>query len=255
MKNSANTTPQNIYDDPVFFSGYKTLRETDSGLNGVLEVPAFLRLLPNLDGLQILDLGCGFGHFARYAISQKAAGVVAIDVSEHMLEEAKKLTNDPAIAYELCAIEEFTPQHTHFDLVTSSLALHYVEDYQRVLARVFQALKPGGKFVFSVEHPMCTASPTGWIRDAEQHALYWTVDNYQQQGMRNTQWFVNNVRKFHRTMECYVNELLSAGFRLESLCEPTPIQSALETRPGLLDECRRPPFLLIAASKPASKAY
>jgi ubiquinone/menaquinone biosynthesis C-methylase UbiE len=149
-----NKPPQNIYDDLVFFNGYKTLRETDSGLNGALEFPALLRLLPDLKGLRILDLGCGFGHFARYASSQQAVCVVAVDISERMLAEAKKLTNDAAITYELCAIEAFAPQSNHFDLVTSSLALHYVEDYAGVLGRVFQALKSGGKFIFSVEHPI-----------------------------------------------------------------------------------------------------
>ncbi len=69
------SAPQNIYDDASFFEGYRTLRQGDTGLNGALESPAMKRLLPNLAGLHVLDLGCGFGDFARYARAHGAASV------------------------------------------------------------------------------------------------------------------------------------------------------------------------------------
>jgi len=59
--------PQNIYDNQQFFEGYKHLRDQDTGLNGALEVPAIRPLLPDLSGKRVLDLGSGFGGFARYA--------------------------------------------------------------------------------------------------------------------------------------------------------------------------------------------
>jgi SAM-dependent methyltransferase len=145
--------PQNVYDDAAFFAGYKALREQDSGLNGALEVPALRRLLPDLAGVSVLDLGCGFGHFARYVRRAGAATVTAIDVSHRMLEEAARLTDDPKVTYLHCAIERYEPTPNAFDLAVSSLALHYVADYRGAAWRVFAALKPGGRFVFSVEHP------------------------------------------------------------------------------------------------------
>ncbi|UGA37555.1 hypothetical protein JOS77_26880 [Chromobacterium haemolyticum] len=57
---------QNIYDHPVFFSQYQALRDNDSGLNGALEQPALRDALPPLSGADVLDLGCGFGDFARW---------------------------------------------------------------------------------------------------------------------------------------------------------------------------------------------
>lgn len=60
--------PQNIYDDPDFFAGYKQLRTQGTGLNDVLELPALLSLLPTtLKDLRVLYLGCGSGDFARKA--------------------------------------------------------------------------------------------------------------------------------------------------------------------------------------------
>jgi SAM-dependent methyltransferase len=244
---SAALMPQNIYDDMTFFEGYKSLRDADTGLNGALEIPALHGLLPELSNLHVLDLGCGFGEFARFASAQGAASVTGVDISARMLEEAVRLTNDPSVSYERCPIEQYRPAADSFNLVVSSLALHYVEDYAGVVERVFKALKPGGHFVFSVEHPLCTAYPAGWVRDNEGHRRYWPVDHYREEGKRDTRWFVDGVIKYHRTVETYVNTLIRSGFLLEHLGEPGPTAEALKARPTLEAERRRPPFLLLRA--------
>jgi 2-polyprenyl-3-methyl-5-hydroxy-6-metoxy-1,4-benzoquinol methylase len=246
---SDNSKPQNIYDNPVFFAGYKALRQNDTGLNGAMEVPALRRLLPPLAGKSVLDLGCGFGHFARQARAAGATRVTALDVSRNMLDEAARLTADSAITYVHCSIEEYTPRPHSFDLVASSLSLHYVANYPAVAMRVFNALQPKGWFVFSVEHPICTANPAGWIRDGDGRALHWPLNNYQQEGWRATTWFVEGVKKYHRTVASYVNGLTGAGFRIEHLVEPMPSAEALAVRPALAIETRRPAFLLLAASR------
>ncbi|MQT33802.1 methyltransferase domain-containing protein [Pseudomonas helleri] len=250
MSDTTSPRPQNVYDDPVFFEGYKNLRQKDSGLNGVLEIPAFHALLPKLQGLKVLDLGAGFGDFARYARSQGAQAVTAVDISQKMLSEARHLTHDDKIVYVHHPIESFTPQAQAFDLVVSSLALHYVDDYAAVVKRVYASLVPGGQFVFSVEHPLCTAQPSGWVLSSEGERLHWPLDNYHYETERQSRWFVENVTKFHRTLQTYVNTLIAADFRLDHLGEPTPLPHALKERSSLTDALRRPPFLLLAVSKP-----
>lgn len=250
MSNSEQR-PQNVYDDPVFFEGYRALRQADSGLNGLLEIPALHALLPQVRGKRVLDLGCGFGDFARHARDLGAAAVTAVDISEKMLAEARRLTEDDQIKYVHHTIEDFVPDSQAFDLVVSSLALHYIEDYAAVVRRVFTSLAPGGTFLFTVEHPLCTAHPSGWVLSAQGERLHWPLDNYQREGKRHVQWFVDDVTKFHRTLETYVNTLITAGFRLEHLGEPRPPVAALQARPALDETLRRPPFLLIVASKPA----
>lgn len=288
--------PQNIYDNPLFFSGYKALRDNDSGLNGVLEIPALRAALPSLRGLHVLDLGCGFGDFARYARQQGAASVLGLDVSQKMLATARELTPDPAITYHHGAIEDFRPHEdaatgtteveakpttatetagatvaaaatkaatvkaeaatpdalpTAFDLAVSSLALHYVRDYAAAVRAVYASLRSGGKFVFSVEHPIMTANPQqDWIYDASGQRLYYPLLGYQHEGKRDTRWFVDGVIKYHRTVQTYVNTLLAAGFRLERLDEPVPTAAAMDSRDDLRWQLERPPFLLIAAAKP-----
>lgn len=241
---SSVSTPvaQNIYDDKTFFEGYKALRQNETGLNSALETPALRRLLPELCKLNILDLGCGFGNFSRYAREKGARSVTGVDISCRMLEEARRLTSDAAITYENHAIETYAAPPQFFDLVVSSLALHYVADYVGLVARVFQALKPGGSFVFSVEHPLCTAHPLGWVKDHDGQYLHWPVDRYRDEGLRHTRWFVDDVVKYHRTVESYVNGLIASGFQLAHLGEPAPTEEALARRPELRSECRRPPF-------------
>lgn len=243
-------TPQNVYDDPTFFAGYAELRRTGSGLNAVLEQPALHRLLPPLSGVTVLDLGTGMGGFARYAREQGARRVVGVDVSARMLAEARRLTRDRAIEYVEAPIEAYVAEPGAFDLVTSSLALHYVADYAGVVALAHRALVPGGRLVFSVEHPMVTArAEQEWLRDASGRDDVWPVDGYGVEGARHTRWFRDDVIKYHRTVATYVNALVGGGFTLIALEEPSPSDEAIAARAELESERRRPPFLLIAAER------
>lgn len=242
---------QNIYDNPEFFQGYKSLRQNDTGLNGALELPALHAQLPSLQGLRILDLGCGFGDFARFARQKGASHVLGLDVSEKMLAEAARLTDDDGITYAQLPMEDFPDVPEAFDLVVSSMALHYIKDYDAIVRKAFNTLRPGGMLVFSVEHPCCTANPVGWVRDQDGNATHWPLDKYQEEGERTTAWFVDGVTKYHRTVETYVSTLLAAGFMLKHLGEPRPLREFLEERSWLQETLRRPPVLLLSALKPS----
>jgi ubiquinone/menaquinone biosynthesis C-methylase UbiE len=243
------SSAQNIYDDPSFFEGYEKLRRTATGLNEVLEQPALRSMLPkSFEGMRILDLGCGFGDFARKARREGASAVVGIDISLRMLERAIALTDDPAIEYRHSSIEQLGLDEVPFDAVVSSLTMHYVEDYSGAVRRIAGLLKPGGRLAFSVQHPMCTALPQQqWVRDADGRPLHWPVDNYHLEGRRETKWFIDGVIKYHRTVETYVTGLISTGFSLSSLKEPQPIHEPSIAVPDLDLHLRRPPFLLLAA--------
>jgi len=245
---------QNIYDNPDFFAGYKKLRDKATSLNEALEQPALWSLVGDrLDGLKVLDLGCGFGNFSRKARALGALSVTGVDISENMLAEAKKRTSDPRIEYRRASMEELELEPQIFDLVVSSLMLHYVCDYPSALRKIASCLKPGGRLVFCVEHPINTAR-TGqeWIRipdpdsGADADLLYWPVDRYRPEGEIGVKWFVDGVVKYHRTMETYINGLIDAGFALRRLLEPAPAEA---TRINEVDlERRRPAFLLISAT-------
>ncbi len=240
---------QNIYDNEEFFQGYCRLPRSVEGLDAAPEWPALRVLLPNLSGLTVLDLGCGFGWLCRWAREQGSASVLGIDVSEKMLARAREATRDPAIAYTRADMEHMELPAASFDLVYSSLALHYVKKLDRLIAIVHRALVSGGSFVFSVEHPIFTApSEPRWSTNSTGTKI-WPVDGYLDEGPRRTDWLTAGVIKQHRTLATYIKMLLRVGFELRHVEEWGPTFEQIASNPSWAHERQRPPFLLIAAKR------
>jgi SAM-dependent methyltransferase len=242
---------QNIYDDPQFFAGYGRLPRSRVGLDGAPEWPALRALLPPLSGLRVVDLGCGYGWFCRWARAQGATHVLGLDLSEKMLARARADTSNAAIAYVRADLECLGLAPAAFDLAYSSLALHYVADLAGLVAAVHRTLAPGGWFVFSAEHPIYSA-PTrrGWSLGADGHKS-WPVDAYLVEGPRTTDWLAPGVVKQHRTLGTYLNLLIRAGFTMAHLDEWGPSDAQISANPALAEERERPMFFLLAACRQA----
>jgi SAM-dependent methyltransferase len=241
---------QNIYDDQDFFANYSKMPRSVGGLNSAEEWPAFCALLPNLVDKRVLDLGCGFGWHCRYARQQRSRFVLGVDLSNRMLAKARALTNDSGIEYLESTIEDVEFQDGDFDVVISSLALHYIQHFDVVCRKIHRCLTLGGTFVFSVEHPVFTSrAEQDWHVGHGGERLHWPIDNYQKEGIRHTQWMADDVIKYHRTVATYVNTLIESGFQISKLLEPGVSTKRIIERPDLKDERRRPIFLVIAAQK------
>ena len=241
---------QNKYDDHGFFENYSQMARSIGGLEAAGEWPAFRAMLPELRGKSVLDLGCGFGWHCRYARERQARNVVGVDLSENMLARAGDCTDDPAIEYRRLAIEDIDFAAGEFDVVISSLALHYVERFDIVCRKVHHCLVSGGTFVLSVEHPVFTAlAAQDWHHGPQGERLHWPVDDYQKEGARQARFLGNDVVKYHRTVATHMNALIEAGFTITKLSEPQPTKEMMDSNPDMRDEARRPIFLLIAAVK------
>ena len=240
---------QNVYDRPEFFDGYSRMDRSVRGLDGAPEWPAIQMLLPELRRKRVVDLGCGFGWFARWAMTQGAAQVLAVDLSENMLSRARAETADPGVRYLRADLESLELPEETFDLAYSSLALHYVEGFGRLVGDVFQALVSGGHFVFSIEHPIFMASTSpGWLT-TDDGGRTWPVDHYAIEGPRVTDWLAKGVRKQHRTLGTTLNTLIDAGFAIRRVVEWSPTPEQLAAQPSLADELDRPMMALVAAQK------
>jgi SAM-dependent methyltransferase len=239
---------QNVYDRPEFFDGYSRMDRSVRGLDGAPEWPAIQMLLPELRGKRVVDLGCGFGWFARWAMIQGAAGVLAVDLSENMLSRARAETADPGVRYLRADLESLELPEETFDLAYSSLVLHYVEDFVRLVAGVFQTLVSSGHLVFSIEHPIFMASRAGWMA-TDDGGRTWPVDHYAIEGPWVTDWLAKSVRKQHRTLGTTLNTLIDAGFAVRRVVEWSPTPEQLAAQPSLADELDRPMMALVAAQK------
>jgi SAM-dependent methyltransferase len=241
---------QNKYDNVNFFSEYKKMARSVQGLEGAGEWHVLKALLPELRDKRVLDLGCGFGWHCRYAREQEARSVIGVDLSDKMLKQAREMTNDELISYIKMPIEDIHFSDSPFDVVISSLAFHYIQSFESICKKVYDSLKPGGSFVFSVEHPVFTSrNEQDWYYDDKGNRLHWAVDHYQQEGLRETSFLTENVIKYHRTLSTYINDLISAGFNIRAVKEPIPSEEMLKSIPEMKDELRRPMFLLISAEK------
>ena len=241
---------ENKYDDPKFFEEYSKMYRSQKGLLGAGEWYEFQKLLPNLKNSTVLDLGCGYGWHCRYVIENGAKSVIGIDLSEKMLERANEINKLEGIEYQRNAIEELAFKSGQFNLVISSLAFHYIKDFDTLCRNIYNWLQPGGQFLFSIEHPVFTAQGSqDWVYNKDGDKLYWPVDNYFLMGARETTFLGNTVLKYHRTITSYLSSILQSGFKINACVEPEPSTEMLENFPAMGDELRRPMMLIISAEK------
>ena len=205
---------RNEYDDKDFFERYAQMSRSREGLSGAGEWHQMKKLFPPLEGKKVLDLGCGYGWHCAYAVSQGAEEVLGIDLSSRMIGEAGKRSGDPKITYRVCALEEYDYPEAAWDCVVSNLALHYIADLDEIFRKVFRTLKPGGTFLFNMEHPVFTAGVgQEWICGEDGKPLYWPVDDYFYPGERRTNFLGCQVMKQHHTLTQIMSGVLEWGFR------------------------------------------
>ncbi|MCW3464360.1 class I SAM-dependent methyltransferase [Chitinophaga nivalis] len=241
---------QNIYDDPVFFEKYKDLRDNDKGINEWIEQPVMRQLMKIPAGAHVLDIGCGLGHQISYLLQQSPASIIGVDIAEKMLAEVARRIQHPTVELICSAIEDYPIRENHFDLIVSSMTLHYVQDLPELFRHISKGLKPGGQFIFSMEHPVCTAWLKGWI-EAEGTKI-WPVAEYAREGIRYQHWFVADVIKYHRKLSTIINDLIRAGFQIDHIAEPVPTPEVLVSRPDLAPHLERPPVLIIGTTRQSS---
>jgi len=237
---------QNIYDDQQFFAGYSQLLRSVEGLAGAPEWNAVRTLLPEIRGARILDLGCGFGAFDRWAVTEGARQVIGVDISRNMLGRARELAGSPLVEYRTGDLAALDVPERDFDLVYCALAFHYIEDLPRLCAAIRSRLRTGGRLVATIEHPIYSAPRDDQWR-IEDGRTVWPLDGYLNEGKRVRNWFADGVVKYHRTIETYVNALLDNDFRLIRLIEWGPDARQVAEHPEWARERDRPMFLLLAA--------
>ncbi len=239
----------NVFDNDIFFDGYKKLRSNDYSANNIDEKPALFSLIPPLAGKDVIDLGCGFGENCAEFLRSGAKSVIGIDCSEKMLGIAKQ--EHPEIQFIHGDMSEIQLTDESADVVCSSLAVHYIEDFSALTKKIFRCLRPGGYFIFSQEHPLTTATKLDnwWECSADGSVVCYRLSDYSLSGHRSVHWMIDDVEKYHRTFSDIVNALTDAGFYIEKMLEPVPSSEHLKRDPSLIRNYHKPNFLLIKARK------
>ena len=243
---------RNIFDDQVFFNNYMELRSREDNYNVLLEQPAMLEVLPEMQGKAVLDLGCGYGDNCQDFIKRGARRAVGVDISERMLNAAECKEHSENICFINMDMSRISELQEKFDVVYSSLAFHYIKDFSQFAKDIYALLINDGELLFSQEHPIAMATVDGlghYNMDKAGNAGSYTMADYGLSGKRIVHWFVDGVEKYHRTMSEIINALANAGFIITEMVEPLPSARAVEILPGLKKEFIRPSFLIIKAKK------
>jgi ubiquinone/menaquinone biosynthesis C-methylase UbiE len=186
-----------------------------------------LKLLGDVKGCSILELGCGGGQNA-IALAKWGAQSAGLDLSEEQIRFARTLADSEGVSVPFFngSMEDLSlfPDGSQ-DIVLSSFALAYIENIDAVFSEVYRVLREGGVFVFADLHPL--ASRGRIIR--VEGKTHWTVGDYFRRGKMRWLWpglgrgATSRFYSFHRTLEDYFEGLFNAGFRVERVLEPRPL--------------------------------
>lgn len=241
------TSGPNFYDEDDVFKRYIQRRTFNDSPNDTIEGPAFLDVLGDYTGLDILDLGCGDGRFGVELLGGGCQSYTGLEASERMFDLAQKQLTPLGGVSHHHTIEDWTYPEQAFDLVISRLVIHYINDIDSLFEQIYRSLKPHGRLIFSVEHPILTSHNESLEISGKRSN--WIVDNYFSTGARNVKWMGSEVIKYHRTIEDYIRTLQINTFTLEHFREPAPDIKNFSDTDLYARRMRIPLFLLLSASR------
>jgi len=219
---------------------YETSVDTTSLYNSEYERPAMLAQLPvDLTGMKVLDAGCAAGWYTLQ-LKNRGARVAAADISPEMVRSAKRRIGEAAEIICLDLEEDLPFQNESFDIILSSLTLHYMKDWQKPFDEFQRVLKPNGIFLFSVHHPFLDVN---WLENADYFNRQLIVDQWNKDGK------VFNVPFYRRPLAEIMNSTL-LHFWIEQVIEPLPTPRFKELSPASYERLlKRPQFLILKARK------
>lgn len=225
----------------------QTRNKRDAHRSGLLD-GYMLAACGVVNGLRILDSGCGEGRFCRLLAERGAAEVLGIDLCQPLIDAAKALpmTN---LSYRVGDAEDLSEiQSESLDLVVSYLNQCDLPQFERNNEAAHRILKKNGRFIVANLHPMRSAVG-GWKKDAEGRKEHAIVDRYFEEGQRKWKMLNVDFTNFHRTLATYMNAFLRTGFMLEKLVEPRPTAEQMKQYPEIEDEDRVPNFIIYILRK------
>ena len=200
---------------------------------------------------RILDVGTGEGQVARLLAAQGSL-VVGIDPTHNQIVEAVARGGGPR--YLRGGAAELPFASASFDAAVACLVFEHIDEMDSAIAELARVVRPGGRFVFMLNHPLLQTPGSGWIDDhvRDPPEQYWRIGPYLTETTS-----VEEVQKdvfipfVHRPLGRYVNALIEAGFNLERMIEPVPPPELL-ARAAAYEDAATIPRLLVLVSRRSS---
>ena len=197
----------------------------------------------------VVDIGCGEGQVARIAT---AAGhrVVAMDPAWAQVSVGAERGGD--VWYSQGVAASIGLRSGCADAVIACLVFEHISDLDAALAEVARVLKPGGRFLFLLNHPLLQTPGSGWIDDQilDPPEQYWRIGPYLTEADTIEQ--VERgvfIRFFHRPLSRYLNAARACGLVLEHMDEPAPPPGFLAQAPEYFEAATVPRLLMLDLRK------
>lgn len=194
---------------------------------------------------RVLDIGTGDGQVAR-ALRDAGAEVTGIDPITEMVTTAAERAPDIPLAQAEAAGLPFADGS--FDAAVACLVFEHIDDVDAAIADVARVVRPGGTFLFLLNHPLLQTPGSGWIDDQiiEPPEQYWRIGSYliEQATVEEVQKDVF-IRFIHRPLSRYLNALAANGLLLEEMLEPAPPEGFLAQAPQFRDAATVPRLLVL----------
>ncbi len=221
-------------------NAYEHSVDSENLYNAEYERPAMMdRLAVDLAGKRVLDAGCAAGWYTSQLLV-KGAEAVAIDMSPEMVEAAKRRVGDKAQVMCLDLESPLPFEEESFDLILSSLTLHYLQDWEATFKEFQRILKPGGTFLFSVHHPLTDLRLLDKAKYFETELI---VDEWKKDGKSF------KVPFYRRPLNEILNKTLE-HFTVIKVIEPQPTLNFKERNPvGYRKLMGSPNFLIVESKK------
>jgi ubiquinone/menaquinone biosynthesis C-methylase UbiE len=247
----------------------KGVREEWDVMRKYLIAPGMDEVMPPVEGLRVLDIGCGEGVHTR-RLAGRGAGMTGVDLSREMIAAARRQEAERplGIRYECASggdLSLFADES--FDAVVSFMAMMDMPDYAGCVREVARVLKRGGWLQYIITHPCMDSPVCAKHRDESGREIGRIVGNYfllqpLTEAQRVSRWFWFSapgeerknfqpfaVPRFYRTVSEYVNTLIEAGFALTRLHEPYASDEALAACPAMADTRIWPYELVVQARR------
>ncbi|MFZ1027989.1 MAG: methyltransferase domain-containing protein [Limnoraphis robusta] len=232
----------------------------------LVNTPAFLEVLPDIQGLEGLDIGCGEGYNTR-KLANLGANMVGIDISSIFIQEAISQENiEPlGIKFLVASALELPFEDQSFDLATAFMSLMDMPNNEIALREAFRVLKPGGFLQFSITHP-CFDTPhrkplrdeTGRTYAVEVGGYFDRIDGQIAEWIFSAapkdiqqQWPKFRIPVYHRTISDWLNLLIDVGFVLEKFVEPKANDEITSQYPQIKDAQVVAYFFQVRCRKPS----
>lgn len=236
-----------VYNDEEFFQKYNQKRNKGNSPNETIEQPIIDELVGEVNGKNIMDLGCGDGKYGVELLKKGAKHYYGIEGSINMASLAKENLSGHHYEIKTGDIEHTEFLKSEYDFIISRLVLHYIENLETLLNRIRESLKKDGEFIFSIEHPVITSCYTSYHKKVKRGN--WIVDHYFDSGERINEWIGKKVVKYHRTIEEYWQLIQRSGFKVIDIRESKPIKNRFNNLAEYERRKRIPLFLFFKLKK------